>query len=88
MAQHGEILRAGADAHPTVVLAEGAVEHPVNAILDPPVAADRVPEGRRVARPAQQGVARLDGGAVANLALALDQPDGAQPGPGAALVVR
>jgi hypothetical protein len=68
-----------ADAHPAVVLAEGDVEDPVDAILDPPVAADRVREGRRVARPAEQVVARLDGDAVADPALALDQADGASP---------
>ena len=86
MAQHRQIRGPVADAHPALVLAEGHVEHPVDAVLDPPVAAHRPPEGRRVAAPAQQVVARLAGQRLADPALALDHADGAQPRPGGAPV--
>ena len=36
-AQNGEVLRTMVDAHPAVILPEGNVQHPVEAVLDLPV---------------------------------------------------
>ena len=81
MAQHGEVLRGVAHPYAALVLAEGDVEHSVQAVLDAPVAAHRVGEGDHVPVQTAQVVMRLARGLARGLPLPLDHPHARQAGP-------
>ena len=76
--EDGEALGAVADSDAAVILVEGDIEHPVEAILHPPMAADRACQQQRVGRQAGAVVTGLgrDGGTDA--AGGVDADDAAQ----------
>ena len=86
VAQDGEVLGGVAGPDAALVLAEGDVEHPVEAVLDAPVVADGAGEGVGVPGEAAEVVMELARDCGAAAALALDQADAGQVGPGASRV--
>src|SRR5438105_6427389 len=86
LAQAGQVLGAVPAPHRTGIFAEEHIEHPVQAILDVPVLADRLPQDRRLGRQAGEVIARVDGPLGARPPLRLDLDDRAQARPGAARV--
>ena len=69
MAQHHKVLLAVILAHATGVFLKGDVEHPVEAIFDTPVAADRAAKGLSIARQAAEVIAPFSRSLPADFAL-------------------
>ena len=82
MAEDGEVLRGVAVPGAVVVLVEGDVEDPVEAVLDAPVAADDAGEVSGVGRQAGEVVASLRRDRVTDAAGRLDADDALEVGPG------
>src|SRR5205823_4968645 len=82
----GQVLGAVPAPHRTGIFAEEHIEHPVEAILDVPVLADRLPQDRRLGRQTGEVIARVDGPLGARPPLRLDLDNRAQARPGAARV--
>ncbi len=86
-AQQGQVLRRRAVLQPAVVLPEGHIQHPVQAVLDGPMHPHDSVEPVRAERRAEQVVAGLDGGlAPANLAAGGDLAEGREAGPSMVLL--
>src|SRR5581483_839814 len=81
LAQQREVARAVAGADPAAVLAERDIQDPVQAVLDPPVAADGGGQARGVRRQAADVVAALVRPLLADPARGLDHDHAPQPGP-------
>src|SRR5215210_9149195 len=69
-------------AHPALILTKGDVEHPVQAVLDAPVAAHRRANRRGLARQTTQVVARFAGAVRADAPFGDDHGHTAQLRPG------
>src|SRR3954447_14393222 len=83
LAEQGKVAGGGAMAHPAVILAEGDIENPMQAVLDAPVPADGPGQDGRVVVAAGEEVADLDlglAGAV-DAADCLDRQQSAKIGP-------
>ncbi len=72
MAQHGKVLRAVLTASATGVFAKRDIEHPMQAILNPPVTAHGMGKLLHLPGEARQVVAPLDGGHLTHCALRFD----------------
>ena len=83
VAEDGEVLRGVAVADAAVILAEGDVEDPVQAVLDPSVAADRLSKVYGIGRQAGADVARLARAGGADAAGGLDADNALEAGPAA-----
>jgi len=82
VADDREIVGRMAGAYPAGVLVEGDIHDPVELMLDPPVAAGGGGKCRHRERGTQKIVVTFGRGDVPALALALDQADGGEVGPG------
>src|SRR6185437_13763859 len=66
---------------PALVLVEDDIKHPVNLILDPPMATRRLAESLGFERRTEQVVATLGGPLLSNAPLCFDHADGLKPWP-------
>ena len=72
--QHGEVLRGMRAANPTGIFAKGDIQHPMQAILNAPVAAHGLPKLFGIRPETRQILAPLDRRRFPHIALRLHHP--------------